>query len=375
MAAIDRVLVRWGPGETRLALCQGDRIVELAVARAELVAGAVFLGRVVEVSAALNAAFVDIGAARPGFLPGAKGVSQGQALLVQVRADAQGGKGATLSAELSLPDSDRAEIEARQASAKAPALVWRPDPLARALADHPEVTRVVVDDPALYAECRHRFGALVTLDAVAVAESGFDEAFDAALDPVVALPGGGRLIIEPAAALTAIDVDSGGGKPADANRAAVEEVARQLRLRGIGGQVVIDFIPYGGRGGMFKLAAALKRAVADDPVPTHVFGVSALGLVELTRERHGPSLAELMSQRHTGPGVAAIAYGALRRAVAEAAHRPGRALAVVAAPEVTAFLTAAPQAVAEAEARLGARLAFRAEPGRQRQDVLIEERT
>ena len=72
--------------------------------------------------------------------------------------------------------------------------------------------------------------------------------------------------------------------------------------------------------------------------------------------------------------VAAIAYGALRRAMAEAIHRPGRALAVVAAPEITAFLAAAPQAIAETETRLGARLGLRAEPGRQRQDVLIEER-
>jgi len=370
MAAIDRVLVSWGPGETRLALCEGERIVELVVGRAELVAGAVFLGRVVEVSAALNAAFVDIGAARPGFLASAKGLSQGQLLLVQVRADSQGGKGAILTAEPSLPDGLRAEIDAFTV----PALVWRPDPLARVLADHPGVTRVVVDDPALSAEYRRSFGDLVTVDAAAVAEGGLDEAFDAALDPVVALPGGGRLIIEPAAALTAIDVDSGGAKPADANRAAVAEVARQLRLRRIGGQVVVDFIPGGGRGSLYKLAAALKRAVADDPVPTHVFGVTALGLIELTRERHGPSLAELMSERRCDPGIAAIAYGALRRALAEAAHRPGRALVVVAAPDIVAFLAGSSQAVAEAEDRLGTRLTFRAEPGRPRHDVLIEDR-
>ena len=429
----DTILVGWGPGETRLALLAGDRAVELAVARASLVVGAVFLGRVVEVSAALDAAFVDIGAERPGFLPGAAGRSQGQALAVRVKADARAAKGALLTTEISLTGqflayapsrpglsashrletaeaerlsallaglaapgeglalragaagrteaelvaelatlrADWATIEDCRQAAKAPAPLWRPDPLARLLSANPGVTRVAVDDAALAASLKRRYGALVVH-----APGAFDaaeDAFDEALAPVVALPGGGRLVIEPTAALTAIDVDSGGGRPADANRQAVAEVARQLRLRGIGGQVAVDFIAGGGKGPLFKLATALKKAVAADPVPTHVFGVSGLGLVELTRERHGPALAELMTECQTAPAVAAAAYAGLRRALAEAAHRPGKALALVAAPEIAAALTADAAALAEAEARLGAKLTIRGEPGRARQDIVIEE--
>ena len=369
MAPADRILLAWGPGEIRSAVCRGDQIVELGVARAELVAGALFLGRVVEVPSGLDAAFVEIGQSRPGFLPGAKGRCQGQSLLVQVRADARGGKGAVLTdspvlagrllsltpscpgiaasarledgetrrltalagalirpgeglrlhaaaagrgadelaADLAALRDDWAEIERQCQALRAPALVWRPDPLARLLAAHPQVMRVVVDDAALLAQCRHRVGAMAVLDAAAIADAGLDDAFDAALDPVVALPCGGRLIIEPTAALTAIDVDSGGAKPAEANRQAVDAVARQLRLRGIAGQVAVDFIPGTARGALFKLTAALKRAVADDPVPTHVFGLGPLGLVELTRERRAPPLAELMGETARLPSVPAAA--------------------------------------------------------------------
>ena len=77
----------------------------------------------------------------------------------------------------------------------------------------------------------------------------FDAEFEAALEAQVPLNGGGRLIIEPVTALTAIDVDSAGrtgGKgnfAFDLNRTAAREAARQIRLRGIGGVVAIDFLP------------------------------------------------------------------------------------------------------------------------------------
>ncbi len=437
MAAPDEILYAWGPGESRLGLMSGGRVVEIAIARPALVAGAVFLGRVAEMAPALDAAFVELGLERPGFLPGAAalGISRGQAVLVQVRADAQGGKGPVLTARptlagrwlafaplapgIALPpdlppdaaerltvlaarlaepgggllltdaaagrgedelaaelESLRAEwaaIDQARAQARAPALLWRPDPLARLLAAHPGVARVRVDDAAAYAQARRRFGPLVEHQRGGEVAGEVDEALDAALAPVVALPGGGRLAIEPTLALTAIDVDSGGGRPAEANRAAVEAIARQLRLRAIGGQVAVDFIPGGGKASLFKLAGALKRAVAADPVPTHVFGVGPLGLVELTRERRGPALAELFCERDSRRTAAAAATAALRRAVAEAAHRPGRALALTLAPEVTAALARLPEAVAEAEARIGRKLTLRAEPGRGRDDILVED--
>ena len=367
----------WGPGETRLAVVEDGRPAEFSVARAGTVAGAVFLGRVVEVAPRIDAAFVEIGLARPGFLPGGQGLTQGSAVLVQARADGHGAKGALLTADISfagrflalsplrpgfslsrrLDAADRERlreaaaalvaegegvvvrtaaarasagdlaaelaalradwgaVDSARAGARAPALLWRPDPLARLLADHPDVVRVMVDDAAAFAAARARFGALV--ERGATFDDDVEEAFAAALAPVAPLPGGGRLVIERTQALTAIDVDSGPSRPADANAQAVAEIARQLRLRSIGGQIVVDFVSGGGKGSLARLAEELRRAVADDPVPTHVFGVSPLGLVEMTRERRGPALAELMLESGTRASAAAAARAALRAAVAE----------------------------------------------------------
>ena len=365
MPEADEILFAWGPGESRFAVVAAGRVVEFAVDRPDLLAGALLLGRVAEVRPELDAAFVELGSDRPGFLPGAAalGLSQGQTVTVRVRTDARGGKGALLAAAEPV-GTDR----------KPPALLERPHPLARLLAAHPGVRRVVVDDAAAFAEARRLFPDLAEhhRDGSAFDRHDAEEAFEQALSLSVPLPLGGRLTIEPTAALTAIDVDSGLGRPADANREAVAAIARQLRLRNIGGQVVVDFVSAKDRKASYKLAAALKRAVADDPVPTHVFGVTPLGLVELTRERRGPSLAELMLERGTAISPRAAALAALRRVLAEAASRPGLAPLLVVAPEIATALAACPEAVAEAERRLGRPLTIRAEAGRGREDVGVE---
>jgi Ribonuclease G/E len=364
-AEADEILFAWGPGESRLAVVAGGRVVEFAIDRPELLAGAVMLGRVVEVNTALDAAFVDMGAERPGFLPDAAalGLGQGQTVTVGVRADARGGKGALLS-----------PAEAIRTAAAPPALLSRPHPLARLLAAHPSVRRVHMDDAAALAEARPLFPELLVhhRDGSAFALHDAEEAFEQALSPVVALPSGGRLAIEPTAAMTTIDVDSGPSRPDDANREAVGAIARQLRLRGIGGQVTVDFVSTKGRRTAYKLAEALKRAVAADPVPTHIFGVTPLGMVELTRERRGPSLAELMLEHSQGASPRAAALAALRRLLREAASRPGIAATLIVAPEVATALAACPAAVAETERRLGRALTIRSEAGRLREDVGVE---
>ncbi len=366
---ITEILWSWGPGESRLLLLAGDRPVEVVVERPEGLTGAVFLGRVCTVDRSLDAAFVEIGTGeRPGFLPGAAALdlSEGAALVVQVRADARGGKGPKLSADLRDCPED---VLAGLATAKPPALLWRPHVLERLLAAHPAVARVVVDDAAALAEARRWFAAAARRPLPEV-----DEVLEEALAPVVVLPSGGRLVIEATAALTAMDVDSGAGRPVEANREAVAAIARQIRLRGIGGQITVDFVS-GPKGTPYKLAAALKRAVAADPVPTHVFGVTPLGMVELTRERRGPSLAEILCRRSTDLTAESVALAALRRVLAEADARPGAALALVAAPEVATALARLGGAVAETERRLGRTLVVRSQPGRDREDVLIEEVT
>ncbi|MBC7952947.1 MAG: ribonuclease E/G [Rhodospirillaceae bacterium] len=430
------ILYSWGPGESRLAVVRDGRLADLVLVRPELLAGAVILGRVVEVAHKLGAVFVDIGQDKPGFLS-AKGLTQGAAVLVQVKADAQGGKGCALTSDVSLAGrclayspfrpglnvsrklsdekrdrllgwmeplmqegegvvvrthattadkselefelsqlrADWADIQTRAAQAKAPSVLLRSDPLLRLLSDNPGVARVLVDDPQLQAAARARFGGLIEIhrDGPLFDLYDVEDSIAAACATVVPLACGGRVTIEPTAALTAIDVDSGGATAAEANTQAVGVIARQLRLRNIAGQMVVDFVSGGGKGALFKLVAALKQAVARDPVATHVIGVTPLGLVEMTRERKGPSLPELMQERGTSASADAVAFAALRMALKEAPHRPGRGLAVVVAPDVAAALTRRSEAVAEAEDRLGRKLVIRADSTRAREDVQIEE--
>jgi len=366
---IDEILWSWGPGESRFALLTRGRLTELVIDRPTLHLGSRFLGRVVALDRALNAAFVEIGTGdRPGFLPGAAalGLSEGAAIAVEVRAEARAGKGpllTLLAGDLAIPGAIRA-----------PALISRPATLKRLLEAHPDVRRVRVDDPAALAEAKalapalaepYRDGPLFGLYRV-------EEEIESALAAEVPLAGGGRMTIESTAALTAIDIDSGRGRADEANRKAVAAIARHLRLRGIGGQVVIDFVSVR-RGAPHRLADALKEAVAADPVPTQIFGVSRLGLVELTRERRGLALAELLCERPTLPTPETAALAALRLALSEAACRPGKALRLVVAPEVATALARRPEALAEAEARLCRPLPVRAEPGRAREDSSIEE--
>jgi ribonuclease G len=118
-----------------------------------------------------------------------------------------------------------------------------------------------------------------------------DDAIAALAEPRVALAGGGSLVIEPTEALTAIDVNAGPeGNLLSANLAAAAEIARQLRLRHIGGIVVIDFISMSRERDRDQVMDALTAAVADDPSQTYIVPMSPLGLVEMTRERRGPGL-------------------------------------------------------------------------------------
>jgi ribonuclease E/ribonuclease G len=118
-----------------------------------------------------------------------------------------------------------------------------------------------------------------------------------ALDPIVPLAGGGSLSIETTRALTAIDVDSGTAAPLAANLDAAEELAHQLRLRNIGGAVVVDFVTLRSAPERDRVLGRLATAVAADPTPCQVVGWTRLGMVELTRARRGASLIESFAGR------------------------------------------------------------------------------
>jgi ribonuclease E/ribonuclease G len=110
-------------------------------------------------------------------------------------------------------------------------------------------------------------------------------------EPRVALPNGASLIIEPTAALTAIDVNAGPElNTLTVNLEAAAEIGRQLRLRHIGGLIVIDFISMSRPRDGDKVREVLAAALADDAAQTHILPMSKFGLIEMTRDRRGPRL-------------------------------------------------------------------------------------
>ena len=184
----------------------------------------------------------------------------------------------------------------------------------RILRDHtgPDLVRVVVDDPAAVARVTGFLGA--EADKVLVeAHSEPSEllehfkvnaAIRDALKPRVDLPSGGYVIIEPTEALTVIDVNSGSfTRSANAretvlwtNCEAAIEIARQLKLRNIGGVIIIDFIDMDSRRDQLQLLEHFTTAVRDDAARPQIAQLTELGLVELTRKRQGQNIYELFGR-------------------------------------------------------------------------------
>ncbi len=161
---------------------------------------------------------------------------------------------------------------------------------------------VEVAEPGLWAElCRLREQApafppgleLLKLPdgQPAFASAGVEDEIERALASEVPFARGGRIRIEPTAAGIAIDVDGGGRAPLEANLEAAAEIARQVRLRNLGGTILIDFISLAQRGDQRRLEDAVKRAFRGDPLPVDVHTLPALGLVALSRARRGEPLA------------------------------------------------------------------------------------
>ncbi|MCI1856656.1 MAG: ribonuclease E/G [Sporolactobacillus sp.] len=132
------------------------------------------------------------------------------------------------------------------------------------------------------------------------ATHGVEPAYAEALRSVVSLPGGASLVIDYAEALTAIDVNSGSVKAGNGwertvmtiNLQAAHQIARQLRLRGIGGMVVIDFLRQEHLPDRRRVLATLSEAMADDPMTVELFGYTRMGLVELTRKHRRSGLMD-----------------------------------------------------------------------------------
>lgn len=112
--------------------------------------------------------------------------------------------------------------------------------------------------------------------------------------PYVILKNTGNIIIQETAALTAIDVNRGGDKRdrLSVNLEAAQEIGRQLRLRNLGGIIVVDFLKLNGKKERETFLSTLKDIAADDPCTVQVHGITNLGLVEITRKRRTPALQE-----------------------------------------------------------------------------------
>lgn len=186
--------------------------------------------------------------------------------------------------------------------------------LQKALRDHAQedVSAIFFDSPGALADAREfsaRFAPGLT-DRLRLHDGPVplfdsrevDEAVEAALYPRVPLPSGGGVVIEGTEALTAIDVNSGrftqGTDPADSarrtNLEAAAEIARQIRLRNLGGVIIIDFIDMEDETAWQEILDQLARGFATDRIHCRVVGRTAAGLVELIRRRRRRPLSEIV---------------------------------------------------------------------------------
>ena len=210
-------------------------------------------------------------------------------------------------------------IEALSKRSASPALLYRePDLALRVIREefNDEYRSIIIDDRALFEEVRSYVASIspTTADRVEFFDTGTEplplferhhvhEQRLRALDRKVWLPSGGSLIIEHTEALTVIDVNTGKNVGKSSleetvfrnNLEAAIEIARQLRLRDIGGIIVIDFVDMEIRNNRDEVIRAFREALARDKTRTQVFEISELGLVEMTRKRIGEGLIESVS--------------------------------------------------------------------------------
>ena len=396
----DKLMVVTEHGDRdQIAVLEGRDLVQHYVTRqgAHSMVGNVYLGRVQNVLPGMEAAFVDVGRGRnavlyagevnwsPEDLEGSaprieRALKSGQSVLVQVTKDPIGGKGARLTAQISLPgrylvlapnsgvtgisrrlpEAERKRlktiykkikpdehglivrtaaegaseealtddlnrlvatwggIEKRSKKAKTPAVLYEEPELTlrvvRDLFTDEEYRELVTDSPRIHSLITEYLSDIApdVLSKVRLHQgklSAFEEfhvieQIHKGLDRKVWLPSGGYLVIDRTEALTVIDVNTGKsvGKTnleetvVNTNLEAAREVARQLRLRDIGGMIVIDFIDMLLEQNKRKVIDEINLAMAQDKTRSQVFDISPLGLLEVTRKRVSGGLLESFSE-------------------------------------------------------------------------------
>jgi ribonuclease E len=235
-----------------------------------------------------------------------------------VRTAAEGASAEDLAADLGRLTESWASIEKSSKRGKAPRVLYEePELTVRVVRDHvteSEFKEIVTDTKEIYdrtveylrgvapdlaSKVRMHEGPLPMLE-----EYHAIEQIHKALDRKVWLPSGGYIVIDRTEAMTVIDVNTGKhvGKAnleetvTKTNTEAAEEIARQLRLRDIGGIIIIDFIDMLFERNRSRVIATLKDEMAQDKTRSQVFDISPLGLLEVTRKRVSAGLLESFSE-------------------------------------------------------------------------------
>ncbi|HET7352694.1 MAG TPA: Rne/Rng family ribonuclease [Gaiellaceae bacterium] len=421
-AAKRELLVSVDVGERRVAILEDERVAEVYLERPERrsIAGNIYLGRVDNVLPGMEAAFVEIGLEKNGFLyvdeivrpELEKGhgrkiqdlVSRGQSILVQAVKDPMKTKGARLTTQISLPgrfvvlvpqgeglgvsrrldDDERSRlkdilkrldvkeggvivrtaaegaseedierdlvflqrlwrsIQAKAKNAKAPELIYQEAELPlRVVRDlfTGDFEKAYVDDERTHRRIvgylkktsPHMVERVVRYrEKTPLMESfGVEDEIKSTIGRRVDLPSGGYLIFDYAEAFTVIDVNTGrfvggrgknsGGRLEDTitknNLEAVKEVVRQLRLRDIGGIIVIDFIDMANPKNRVTVEEALRTELERDRTKTYVVEISPLGLVEMTRQNVTDGPREVMTRKCPTCGGDGIVYSEASAAI------------------------------------------------------------
>ncbi|MFP1728898.1 ribonuclease E [Lonsdalea quercina] len=393
--------------ELRVALVDGQRLYDLDIESPghEQKKANIYKGKITRIEPSLEAAFVDYGAERHGFLPlkeiareyfpshyashGRPNIKdvlrEGQEVIVQVDKEERGNKGAALTTFISLAGSylvlmpnnpraggisrriegdDRTELKEALSSLQLPegmglivrtagvgksaeALQWdlafrikhweaikkaaegRPAPflihqesnvIVRAFRDYlrPDIGEILIDNPKILERAKEHIASLGRPDFSSKIKlySGeiplfshyqIESQIESAFQREVRLPSGGSIVIDTTEALTAIDINSaratrGGDIEETAfntNLEASDEIARQLRLRDLGGLIVIDFIDMTPVRHQREVENRLRDAVRQDRARIQIGRISRFGLLEMSRQRLSPSLGE--SSHHVCP--------------------------------------------------------------------------
>lgn len=332
------------PGEIRGVVTLDGEPERLLIQRSgddpALLAGARHAARVTSAEPALGLAFLDLGAGNAAILPFKPDAKprQGELMEVEIRSE---------------PRRDKLAVARRLRSADgAPGL----------LAPPPEV--------------EHQLRALAR-DAEIVegreARRIADQAESEALALIHPIPGGGEISIEPTRALVAVDVDVGERKGGDAKRvtrqanlAAIAIAARLLRLKGLGGLIVVDLAGRGHDGAALMTAA--RSAFGPDNPGVAMGPVSKFGTMEITVPRRSRPVADLLCDASGRLSDRALAQRLIRRLEDEARADPGARLVARAAPDV---VSAATPLCADLIRQVGARVALSADPGLPRDRIEI----